>query len=374
MNRSVIVRDVRRVVLKLGSAVLSATEGGLDEAHIQSLADSIARVNAGDRQIVMVSSGAIAAGIKKMGLGRKPVDIPEKQAAAAVGQAELMWVFEKAFDKNDLKVAQILLTREDLSHRPRFLNARNTLFTLVRFGIIPIINENDTVVTEEIQLGDNDCLSALVTSLVQADLLIMLTDIDGMYESDPKVNNDAKRIPTIVDVDDKVFSLVDVTKSDVGRGGMGSKLTAAKTAAVFGVPTIIADGKRPNVLEKILAGEDIGTIVLPKENRINSWKHWIAYSKVPSGAVLVDEGAKNVILRNGKSLLPSGIREVVGRFEGGDSVSCIGEDRKEFARGLVNYTSEEINRIKGKKTAEIESVLGYKYYDEIIHRDDLVIV
>jgi glutamate 5-kinase len=338
------------------------------------LSDSFSRIEKKGYELVVVSSGAIAAGIKKIGLRDKPTSIPEKQAAAAVGQARLMWVYERSFNKNGLKVAQILLTRGDVSDRRRFLNARNTLWTLIRWGILPIINENDTVVTEEIEFGDNDCLSALVTNLVQADLLVILTDIDGLFEADPKVRPDARRISIIEDVDDRVFSLVQLTTSDVGTGGMSSKLQAAKTAAIYGVPTIIASGRSCCALEDALAGEEVGTLVLPKENRINSWKHWIAYSKTICGSIVVDPGARRAILEKGKSLLPSGIREVEGHFGAGDSVSCMGEGGEEFARGLVNYSSDEVRKIRGRKTSEIESILGYKYFDEVIHRDDLVLM
>jgi glutamate 5-kinase len=271
-------------------------------------------------------------------------------------------------------VAQILLTRDDLSDRRRFLNARNTLWTLIRWGILPIINENDSVVIDEIQFGDNDCLSALVTNLVQADLLVILTDIDGLYDADPKVNPGARRIPRIEDVDDRIFSLVQLTTSDVGTGGMTSKLQAARTAAIYGVPTVITSGRDATALERILAGEEMGTLVLPRENRINSWKHWIAYSKTTSGNIVVDQGARRAVFENGKSLLPSGIRDVQGHFGAGDSVSCVAEDGVEFARGLVNYSSDEVRKIRGRRSSEIAAVLGYKYFDEVIHRDDLVVM
>jgi glutamate 5-kinase len=338
------------------------------------LADSFARVAKQGYEIVLASSGAIAAGAKKIGLRRRPKSIPEKQAAAAVGQARLMWAYELSFSHNGLKVAQILLTRDDLSNRRRFLNARNTLLTLIRLGIVPIINENDTVVTDEIKFGDNDCLSALVTNLVQADLLVMLTDIEGLYDADPKTAPGACLLPCLEEIDDTILGDIGFTTNPVGSGGMVSKLQAAKTAAVFGVPSIIACGKRPDILEAVLRGEELGTLVLQKRDRISSWKHWIAYSKTPAGALVVDRVAKDVLRKKGKSLLPSGIREVLGRFGAGDSVSCLSDDREEFARGLVNYGSDEVRRIQGRKTSEIESILGYKYYDEIIHRDALVIM
>jgi glutamate 5-kinase len=374
MDRIQVLKSVRRLVVKVGSAVLTASQGGLDTDHIQALTDSLSRVQKKGHELVLVSSGAIAAGVKKIGLRRKPSSIPEKQAAAAVGQARLMWVYERSFSKNGRKVAQILLTRDDVSDRRRFLNARNTLWTLLRWGILPIINENDSVVIDEIQFGDNDCLSALVTNLVQADLLVILTDIDGLFDADPKVDPAARLISRIENVDERVLSLVQLTTSDVGTGGMASKLQAAKTAAVYGVPTIIASGRSPDILERVLAAEEVGTLVLPRENRINSWKHWIAYSKTTCGTIIVDDGARRAIVDDGRSLLPSGIREVAGHFGTGDSVSCLGEDGMEFARGLVNYGSDEVRRIQGKRSSEIQSSLGYKYFDEVIHRDDLVLV
>lgn len=374
VNRADILGQVRRVVVKVGSAVLTSGHGGLDEQRIQSMCDDISRAMAQGYQVVLVSSGAIAAGTRKIGLRRKPKSIPEKQAAAAVGQARLMWMYERCFGKTGRKVAQILLTREDLAERKRFLNARNTLFTLIRWGILPIINENDTVVTEEIQFGDNDCLSALVTNLVQAELLVILTDTDGLFDKDPKAHPEAKHIAVVQDVDERIFSMVELTTSEVGTGGMISKLQASRTASVYGVPTVITSGGRDRVLERVLKGEELGTLVLPKENRINSWKHWIAYSRTVCGALVVDQGARKAVVERGKSLLPSGLKEVRGNFGAGDSVSCVGENGVEFARGLVNYSSEELRRIQGSRTSEIESILGYKYFDEVIHRDDLVII
>lgn len=374
VNRADILGQVRRVVVKVGSAVLTSGHGGLDEQRIQGMCDDISRAMARGYQVVLVSSGAIAAGTRKIGLRRKPKSIPEKQAAAAVGQARLMWMYERCFGSTGRKVAQILLTREDLAERRRFLNARNTLFTLIRWGILPIINENDTVVTEEIQFGDNDCLSALVTNLVQAELLVILTDTDGLFDKDPKAHPEAKHIAVVQDVDERIFSMVELTTSEVGTGGMISKLQASRTASVYGVPTVITSGARDGVLERVLKGEELGTLVLPKENRINSWKHWIAYSRTVCGALVVDQGARKAVVEKGKSLLPSGIKEVRGNFGAGDSVSCLGENGVEFARGLVNYSSEELRRIQGSRTSEIESILGYKYFDEVIHRDDLVII
>ena len=374
VNRADLLGQVRRVVVKVGSAVLTSSQGGLDEQRIQEMCEGLSRALGKGYELVLVSSGAIAAGTRKIGLRRKPKSIPEKQAAAAVGQARLMWMYERCFGRTGRKVAQILLTREDLADRRRFLNARNTLFTLIRWGILPIINENDTVVTEEIQFGDNDCLSALVTNLVQAELLVILTDTDGLFDKDPKAHPDARRVEIIQDVDERIFSMVELTTSEVGTGGMISKLQASRTAAVYGVPTVITTGRHHRALERVLEGEELGTLVLPRENRINSWKHWIAYSRTVCGSLVVDQGARKAVVERGKSLLPSGIRQVCGHFGTGDSVSCVGEDGVEFARGLVNYSSDELRRIQGCRTSEIESILGYRYFDEVIHRDDLVVI
>jgi glutamate 5-kinase len=369
------LKGVRRVVVKIGSGILTSSDaGGLDQAHIQCLADNLSAVVREGYELIMVSSGAIAAGRKKLGFKNGLRSIPEKQAAAAVGQAGLMWVYEKSFGNNRLKVAQILLTRDDLSDRRRFLNARNTLFTLLKMGVIPIINENDTVITDEIKFGDNDNLSALVTNLVQADILINLSDIDGLFNADPKMDSRAELVDLVAKIDAEIEGFVSHHISDTGTGGMASKLQAAKMASAFGVPMVIANGTTATIVQEILEGRHRGTLFLPRKNKVNSWKHWIAYTLRPSGWIIVDTGARKVIIEGGKSLLPSGIIEVEGKFERGEAIRCSGTDRVEFARGLVNYSASEILKIKGLKTTQIESKLGYKYYDEIIHRDDLVLI
>ncbi len=366
---------IRRVVIKIGSGILtSSDDGGLDLDHIQSLADNLSSVVGDGYEIIIVSSGAIAAGKIKLGFKGGIRSIPEKQAAAAVGQARLMWVYEKSFGSNGLRVAQILLTRDDLSDRRRFLNARNTLFTLLNMEVIPIINENDTVAIEEIKFGDNDNLSALVTNLVQADLLINLTDTEGFFNADPKRDPKAELISLVVKIDSEIEGYASLHTSATGTGGMTSKLQAAKMASAFGCPMVIVNGGIPTIVQEVLEGKDVGTLILPRENKVSSWKHWIAYTLRPSGGIIVDNGARKVIVEDGKSLLPSGIIDVEGDFERGEAIRCSGPDRNEFARGLVNYSASEILKIKGLKTSQIESRLGYKYYDEIIHRDDLVLL
>ena len=366
---------IRRVVIKIGSGILtSSDDGGLDLDHIQSLADNLSSVVGDGYEIIIVTSGAIAAGKIKLGFKGGIRSIPEKQAAAAVGQARLMWVYEKSFGSNGLRVAQILLTRDDLSDRRRFLNARNTLFTLLNMEVIPIINENDTVAIEEIKFGDNDNLSALVTNLVQADLLINLTDTEGLFNADPKRDPKAELISLVVKIDSEIEGYASLHTSATGTGGMTSKLQAAKMASAFGCPMVIVNGGIPTIVQEVLEGKEVGTLILPRENKVSSWKHWIAYTLRPSGGIIVDNGARKVIVEDGKSLLPSGIIDVEGDFERGEAIRCSGPGRNEFARGLVNYSASEILKIKGLKTSQIESRLGYKYYDEIIHRDDLVLL
>ena len=369
------ISNAKKIVVKVGSAVLAEGQGqGLDEAVFANLAKGISELKKSDAEVVLITSGAIAIGMKKLGLKQRPASIPEKQAIAALGQGSLIALYEKAFNPLGEKVAQVLLTHDDLGNRQRFLNARNTLSTLLSYGIIPIINENDTVAVEEIKFGDNDHLSALVTNLVEADLLVILTDIDGLFDKDPKKDKTAKLISVVKDVDRMVQEYAQETKSLFGTGGMASKVEAAKKAAHFGVATIVANGKESDVLKTIFDCADIGTLFLPMEDKLTSKKHWIAFSARPTGRIFVDDGAKDAILKKGKSLLPSGITKIDGIFETGEVVHCVDQHGKEFARGAANYSSTEIEKIKGVKTTEIEKILGYKYYDEVVHRDNLVVL
>ncbi len=368
------LEKARRIVVKVGSSILASVERGLHHEVFSQLAKEISELKRQGYEIVLVSSGAIAAGMEKLGYKTRPQSITQKQATAAVGQSRLMNIYESYFSRHQQMVAQILLTHDDLSHRRRFLNARNTLLTLLELGIIPIINENDTVVVDEIKVGDNDNLSALVTNLIEADLLIILTNIDGLCDGDPRLNPNARCIPLVEDIDVDMGKIVGGTKSAMSVGGMVSKIQAAKKASRFGVPTAIASGTRKEVLHQILRGKEIGTLILPKATTLSSRKHWIAFNLNPKGDIILDDGAKKAIVQRGKSLLPSGVVKVRGEFDRGDSVSCLGSRGKEFARGLVNYSASELERIKGLKTEQIEKVLGYKYSDEVIHRDDLVVL
>lgn len=367
------LKGVRRIVVKVGSAVLT-TEDGLNRVVIENLSAELSRFKREKFDMVLVSSGAIASGRKKVGLSVRPGSIPEKQAAAAVGQSGLILAYEEAFERYGDKVAQILLTREDLSNRKRYLNARNTIFTLLNWGIIPIINENDTVAVEEIKFGDNDILAALIASLVGADLLVCLTDIDALYDSDPRSNPQARKLSRIDNITSQIEKMASGIPGSMGCGGMLSKVKAAKMVSAQGIPTIIANGKVPYILEKLFAGEDCGTFFQPQGQRMTSRKYWIAFTLKPEGVLVVDDGAKKAILARGKSLLPSGITEIKGHFNVGAPVHCVDQAGTVFAAGLVNYASADIEKIKGCKTQELASILGHKDYDEVIHRDNLVIL
>jgi glutamate 5-kinase len=364
----------RRIVVKVGSSILTSIGEGLRYEVFSRLSKEISDLKRQGFEIVLVSSGAIAAGMEKLGYKTRPQAITQKQATAAVGQTRLMNIYESYFSRYQQMVAQVLLTHDDLSHRRRFLNARNTLMALLEIGIIPVINENDTVVVDEIKFGDNDNLSALITNLIGADLLIILTDMDGLCDSDPRVNPHARCIPLVEDIDGDIEGIVGETKSETSVGGMISKIQAAKKASRFGIPTVVARGTKDGVLRQILKGKEIGTLILPKREALSSWKHWIAFNPKPKGDVIVDDGAKKAIVQKGKSLLPSGVVKIRGAFDRGDLVTCLGPRGKEFARGLVNYSAPELERIKGLRSDRIESTLGYKYSDEVIHRDDLVVL
>lgn len=372
--RKAILKDVKRVVIKIGSRVLTDVDGALDMAVIRRICGDISSLRKQGLQVVLVSSGAVAAGRSELGLADKPKTIPHKQAAAAVGQTRLMHAYEEALAPHDLKAAQLLLTSDDLGSRQRFLNARATLDTLLGFGIIPVINENDTVVVDEIKFGDNDNLSALVTNVAEAQLLLILTDIEGFYSADPAAAPDAKLIPLVRSITRDIEKAAGGSGSGVGTGGMATKVAAARKAGRNGVATIMVSGKRERIILAALRGDDVGTLFLPSRDGLNRRKHWIAYTLKPAGRIMVDDGARDVLLKKGKSLLPSGVSGVEGRFERGASVRICGPDGQEFARGLSDYSSEEIARLAGRKSPEIEAILGYYYGDVIVHRDNLVIM
>jgi glutamate 5-kinase len=375
VDRKSLICKARRVVIKIGSAVLTGSGEGLDQKRIEQLASEISSIMDQRREVILVSSGAIAAGLAKLGLKKtKGMPLPLKQAAAAVGQSGLMWMYEKTFGTHGRKVAQVLLTREDLSNRNRFLNARNTLHTLLEHGVIPIINENDTVAVDEIKFGDNDNLSGMVVHLADADLLVVLSDIDGLYTSDPRLDPDAKFIPVVEKITAELERGAGDALTTVGTGGMRSKIMTAKKVGAFGAPMVVVNGRRSGNLQALFEGKEVGTLFLPKDHKDRSRKHWIAYTACSSGGVMVDDGGRDALMNKGKSLLPGGIVRVEGSFKSGDCVNCTDLKGNVFARGLTKYSSADLERIKGLKTSEIERVLGHKDYDEVIHRDDLVIL
>jgi len=372
--RDEILKSAKRIVIKIGSSLLASRETGLRPERIDRLADDIAAIRTGGRDVLIVSSGAVISGIKKLDLKDYPKSLPVKQAAAAVGQSRLMWAYEKSFERLGLKVAQVLVTHHDLADRRRFLNARHTLAALLEFGVVPIINENDTVAVDEIRFGDNDTLAADVAHLIDADLLIILSDIDGLFTEDPRKNPSATLIPLVTEITVDIEKRAGVSSTFEGTGGMATKVRAAKKVGEYGVATLILNGQSGGLLPKVLAGEAGGSLFLPKERRMNSRKHWIAYTLRSRGKITLDPGAVDALAKRGKSLLASGILEVSGPFEAGDPVSCCDQDGKEFAKGLVNCSSETLTKIKGLKTAEIQQQIGSQEYDEVIHRDNLVIL
>jgi glutamate 5-kinase len=372
--RKEILKKVKRIVIKIGSRVLTDSNNGLDSAFVDELAAEVARLRKSGIEVIIVSSGAVAAGRQALSLDSRPLTIPEKQAVAAVGQSRLMRAYEEAFTSHKLKVAQILLTRDDLANRLRFLNARSTLDTLLKFGIVPIINENDTVVVDEIKFGDNDNLSALVTNLVEAHLLMIMTDIDGFYSADPRKDPNASLINLVRAITRDIERAAGGSGSNIGTGGMATKLAAAKKVGKSGVPAIMLNGKILGNLKRAMSGEEIGTLFLPSGASLNRRKHWIAFTLRPAGSITVDAGAKTVLSGHGRSLLPSGAIRVEGKFDRGASVRVCGPDGSEFARGITDYSSTEIAQILGHKSGEIEQILGYRYGDDIIHRDNLVVL
>lgn len=362
------------VVIKIGSNILAHDTGGLDTDIIRSLAEQISHIASRGYEIVIVSSGAVLAGMKKLGLKKKPREITLKQAAAAIGQSSLMWAYEKAFAEFDHKVAQMLLTREDFSDRKKYINSKNTLTTLLSYRIIPVINENDSVTTDEIKFGDNDNLAALVSILIEAEHLLILSDIDGLYDKDPRVSSGARLIPFVDEITSDIERMAGGAGSAVGTGGMYSKILAARKATTHGIGVRIISGKKPELLSAALERTDIGTYFKPCDARISHRKGWIAYSSRSKGSVTLDDGAIRALTERGKSLLPSGVTAISGNFDVGDAVNCIDENGNRIAKGLINYSASDMKKIMGKRTANIEDVLGYKYSDEAIHRDNMVIL
>ncbi len=366
------LKNAKRVVVKVGSNVLTA-QNDLNTTVLESISRQICVLIDKGLEVLLVSSGAMAAGMRKMGLKQRPDEIPHRQAIAAVGQSGLMHAYEKAFGCCNKKVAQILLTSEDLNNRERYLNARNALYTLLAWKVVPIINENDTVKVEEIKLGDNDNLSAMIALLMDADFLINLTDIDGLYNKDPRTHKDAELIAEVAAFKKEIETYAGDIPGALGTGGMLSKIRAAQKVTAAGVPMIIAKGDKPDILVRLFAGERHGTYFISREKKLARRKCWIAYTLKPKGTLVIDDGAMRAILQNGKSLLPSGISAVEGEFGVGAAVAFKNRQQKPLGIGLVNYTAAEIRVIMGLKTGQIKAKLGSKPYDEVIHRDNLVI-
>lgn len=368
-------KEVKRVVVKVGTSVLTKRQSNrLDTDFIKRLVGQISKLLARNIEVVLVSSGAIGAGMGLLGLMKRPKLLPGLQAAAAIGQSHLMKLYDSSFKSRDHLTAQILLTAEDLTTRSRYLNAKNTISRLLEYKATPIINENDSVSVDEIKFGDNDTLASLVANLVEADLLIILSDVDGLNSRNGEKSGKEALVDTVEEVTPDIVRLAKRTEARISVGGMHTKLQAAKTVTSSGIPMIIANGRIENVLVKIIDGKKIGTLFLPKAAGLSARKRWIAYSTVPKGSIVVDKGAEEALVEKGKSLLASGVVGILGRFKVGDVVGVCDEEEQEFARGLANYSKDEVAKIKGLKTNEIESSLGYKYYDELIHRDNLVIL
>ncbi len=368
------LKTVSSVVIKIGSAVL-ADDNGLNLDVIHHLCRQIAWLKGQDRRITLVSSGAIAAGLGKLPGMPRPRTVPEKQAMAAIGQSRLIQVYEDAFEEYGFKVAQILLTRDGLIPRHRYVNAKNTIKTLHDWGVIPIINENDTVATEELQFTDNDALAALMVNVAEAEVLVCLSDIDGLYASDPRKNPDAELIRLVTKVDASVMALAGDTPGRAGRGGMRSKLESARMVNACGIPMVVVGGRQENIIERVFSGEEVGTLFLPgHRRRLKGRKPWIAFALARKGAVQIDAGAERALVHNMKSLLAVGIKQVSGEFDAGDCLSVMGQQGDEIAAGITNYSSEELRKICGCKSGSICEIVGHKAGTEVIHRDNLVIM
>ena len=368
------VASARRLVVKVGSSLVTDDGRGLDDNALARWAAQIAELKHAGREIVLVSSGAIAEGIKRLGWTNRPSTMHELQAAAAVGQMGLVQAYESAFAKFGLHAAQILLTHDDLADRRRYLNARSTLVTLLALNVIPIINENDTVTTDEIRFGDNDTLGALVTNLIDADVLVLLTDQQGLFSADPRRDPSATFVHMAEAGDPQLEAMAGATGSALGRGGMLSKVLAAKRAARSGASTVIANGREADVLTRLAAGEDIGTSLVASDVSLGARKQWLADHVQLAGRLALDAGAVRALVRDGKSLLPIGVTRVDGNFERGEIVGCFDPDGREIARGLVNYSAQETARVLRKPSSEIEAILGYIDEPELIHRDNMVLL
>jgi len=373
--REEILSNVSKIVIKIGTRVLTNEDGLLDKNQIMELSKQVIELRLRGFSVVIVSSGSIGAGISALGLQERPTILPELQAAAAIGQGKLIEVYNECFKKHGYHAAQLLLTRQDFEDRQRYLNTCNTLHSLLNFKVIPVINENDTISVDEITFGDNDILSALVTNLLRADLLILLSSVDGLYTAPPTPGKSCRVLSVVDSISDDIKKLAFKQKTKEGTGGMESKLEAANIATGSGEVVILANGRQLKILSKIMNYDNVGTLFIPNKKKIASRKRWIGFTVRPKGRIYIDGGALSALQKKGKSLLPSGVVEVDGKFIKGDVVSIVDVDEnKEIARGLVNYSDDEIRKVKGFRTSLIKKTLGYKPYDEIIHRDNIVLL
>jgi glutamate 5-kinase len=379
--RQEVIALAHTVVVKVGTNVVTSADGKLDFARLQALADQVQRIRQPDRKVALVSSGAIGAGIGQLGLDRRPSDLRHLQACAAVGQGFLMRAYQECLARHDTHTAQILLTAGDFDNRTRYLNARNTILTLFEWNCLPIINENDTISVAEIKFGDNDHLAAMVTNLLQAPLLVLLTVVDGLYASDPTPDSGNTPLQTVPCIDSSIMEMAGDSRSSLGTGGMRSKLRAARLATAAGESVLIANGTQPGVLDAIFAAEPVGTLFLPHGSAVPAWKRWLGYAARPKGRLIVDGGARQAVQHKGRSLLPIGMVGVTGpygeehvSFGKGDVVALCDTAGTEFARGLTNYSAADAKRICGLRTEQIGELLGTLTYDEVVHRDNLVVI
>jgi glutamate 5-kinase len=372
--RQTLFDKAKRVVVKVGSAILTG-ENGINKQVVDNLAKEISFLHSSGREVILITSGAVAAGKRKIHISDDlELTIKQKQALAAIGQSSLMHDYDEAFAGYGKNIAQILLTHSDLANRKRYLNVRNTILTLFKYGVIPVINENDTVSTEELKFSDNDNLGALVANLIEADMFICLTDVDALYDRNPLIDPQAKAIYTVAEVTDEILAMAGNSKSVLGTGGMRSKIQAAKMVSAGGGSSFIGPGRQTDILKHLFSGEIVGTFFLPRKEKMQSRKRWIAYVLKPKGKLVLDQGACSAITKNGKSLLPSGVVEVDGQFGVGDPVRCADLQNNPVAVGLTNFSSDDLRKIKGMHSGRIEKVLGTKESDEVMHRDNLVIL
>ena len=369
------LKKAKRIVVKVGTSTITYANGKRNFSQIDRLARELSDLQNQGKEMILVSSGAVAVGVDRLGLPAKPSTIPGKQACAAVGQGVLMHTYEKLFADYGQIVAQVLITRTEAIDRHRYTNCRNTFMTLLQQGVIPIVNENDVVALDELKIGDNDNMSALVAGIVDADLVIILSDIDGLYTANPATHPEATLVHTVQEITPEIEASAGGVGSSRGTGGMATKIQAAKAATNSGIQLVIASGTEKNAIPRILQGEEIGTLFVSRENRLQFRKRWLAFGAKIQGSIVVDDGcAKAIRKAGGCSNLPAGIYQVVGDFQSGSTISVIDKEGHELARGLVHYTAAELEKIKGCKSSDIEGILGHKNYDEVIHRDDLVIL